>query len=385
MRLLVVGHSFVTAFAQRKYAAMKALDRALEVRVLVPRRVKHTLMTYTAEVGAGLRPEDVVSLDTIFPFRSNMTYMFRPAALRRQLQEFRPDVVCVEEEPHALVTAETVMVAAGAAPEAAICVFTWDNLYRRRRFPLGVVKRRLGAFTLERCAAVVCGNREAERLLRKRRGYRGPCVVLPQIGVDPGAGGGAPSTLRRELGMEGALCVGYVGRLVPEKGVLVLLQALALLERHPWKLLLVGAGPLEEQIQAQWVPRFRDRLVRVPAVPHAEVTRYLRCLDIFVLPSRSTARWKEQFGLTAAQAMMAEVPTVGSSCGAIPEVLGPGGLIVPEGDATALAAGLEELMVSREKRKAIGSRARTYAVERYATDAVAARYLQVFEAAYARC
>jgi len=383
MRLLVVGHSFVTAFAQRKYAAMKALDRALDVRLLIPRRIPHTFMTYTAEVAAGLAPEDVVSLDTIFPFGSNMTYMFRCTELRRQLKEFRPDVVCVEEEPHALVTVETVMMAARDAPAAAVCVFTWDNLFRRRRFPLGVLKRTLGAFTLRRCSAVVCGNREAERLLRERRGYRGPCVVLPQVGVDPGADVGPPSTLRHELGMEGALCVGFVGRLAPEKGVLVLLQALALLERHPWKLLLVGAGPLEEEIRAQWVPRFRDRLVYVPAVPHEEVIRYLRCLDIFVLPSRSTARWQEQFGLTAAQAMMAEVPTVGSSCGAIPEVLGPGGLIVPEGDARALAAGLEELMLSSEKRMAIGSRARSYAVERYATDVVAARYLQVFEAAHA--
>jgi glycosyltransferase involved in cell wall biosynthesis len=82
--------------------------------------------------------------------------------------------------------------------------------------------------------------------------------------------------------------------------------------------------------------------------------------------------------------MMTQVPAVVPSSGAIPEVVGPGGVIVPEGDVDALAAGLEQLLMSSETRKAVGSRARSYAVQNYATDAVAARYLRVFETAHGR-
>jgi glycosyltransferase involved in cell wall biosynthesis len=384
MRLLVVGHSFITAFAQRKYAVMKELDRSLQMKLLIPKRVRHPFMTYTPEVASGLAQEEVVCLDTLFPFRSNMTYLFRPGQLSAELKGFRPDVVYVEEEPHAFITAETAVLATRAAPTAAICAFTWDNLYRRRPFPLNFIKKRVGALVLRRCDAVVCGNREAEALLRARRAYSGSSFVLPQMGIDPDEYAPGPSELRARLGINGGVCIGYVGRLVPEKGVLLLLQALTLLEHHPWRLLLVGSGPLEEDIRVHWTPRFPDRIVHVPAVPHREVHRYLRCLDIFVLASRSTASWKEQFGLTLAQAMMTQVPAVVSSSGAIPEVVGPGGVIVPEGDVAALAAGLEQLLVSSERREAVGAQARSFAIRNYATEAVAAQYLRVFEAAHDR-
>jgi glycosyltransferase involved in cell wall biosynthesis len=289
MRLLVIGHSFITAFAQRKYAAMKELDPSLRVRLLVPNQVRHPFMAYAPEVARGLAREDVVCLDTIFPFRSNMTYLFRPGQISAELKSFCPDVVHIEEEPHALITAETVLLAKRAAPKAAISAFTWDNLYRRRSFPLSFIKKKLDAFVLRRCDTVVCGNREAETLLKRRRAYHGSSIVLPQIGVDPDQYAPGPSELRERLGINGGVCIGYVGRLVPEKGVALLFRALTLLERYPWKLLFVGSGPLEEDIRIRWAPRFPDRIVHVPAVPHREVSKYLRCLDIFVLASCSTA------------------------------------------------------------------------------------------------
>jgi len=80
--------------------------------------------------------------------------------------------------------------------------------------------------------------------------------------------------------------------------------------------------------------------------------------------------------------MMVGVPAVGSSSGAIPEVLGPGGFIFEEGDVKGLAKALEELMASDEKREELGKRARAFALQNYTTQAVAARYLSVFETVY---
>lgn len=388
MRLLVVGHSFVTAFAQSKYVAMKKLAPSLKLKILVPKQVPHPFMTYTCERAVELERDEVVPLTTIFPFRSNMTYLFWPGQLYTCMKEFHPDVIYIEEEPQALITAQTVFLANRATPQAVICLFTWDNLYRRKRFPLNLIKRKLDGYSLQRCAAVICGNREAEDLLRRQRGYGGLSAVLPQVGVDPEDHRPGPEeSLRERLGMNGAVCIGYVGRLVPEKGVMLLMEALTSLESYRWKLLLVGSGPLEGQIRAQWTRRFGNRIVHIPAVLHREVSQYLRCLDIFVLPSYATARWKEQFGLTLAQAMIAGVPAVGSSSGAIPEVLGPGGLVFAEGNVKGLAAALEELLASDEKRKDLGKRAQAFAIQNYTTQVVAARYLSVFKTAYeqARC
>lgn len=383
MRVLVVGHSYVTAFAQSKYVMMKKINPSLKLKILIPKQVPHPFMTYTWERAVGLERDEVAPLSTILPFRSNMSYLFWPQELYTCIKNFRPDVIHVEEEPQALITVQTISLATWAAPRAAICLFIWDNLYRRRRFPLSLIKRQLGTYSLRRCDAIVCGNREAEDLLRSQRGYRGLTVVLPQVGVEPDAHRPGPDPcLREQLGLNGATCLGYIGRLVPEKGVLLLLHALTFLESYPWKLVLVGSGLLEDQIRTQWMQRFHDRIAYIPAVPHRDVPKYLRCLDIFVLPSYATARWKEQFGLVLAQAMMVGVPVVGSSSGAIPQVIGPGGLIFKEGDVRGLSSALEELLASDEERKDLGQRARAFALQHYTTEAVAAGYLSVFEMAY---
>src|ERR1700687_3957462 len=123
--------------------------------------------------------------------------------------------------------------------------------------------------------------------------------------------------LRQQLGLSEGIVVGYAGRLVPEKGIELLLRALESLPEHPWKLLLLGSGPLEDAIHRLWMPRFPGRIIHVPAVVLCDVPHYLRCMDIFVLASYATQVWKEQFGLSLAQAMLLGIPSVVSSSGAI--------------------------------------------------------------------
>jgi len=61
MRLLVVGHSYLTAYAQAKYVAMKQLDSNLEIRLVVPREVPHPFKRYQCEVALGMSLEEVVT------------------------------------------------------------------------------------------------------------------------------------------------------------------------------------------------------------------------------------------------------------------------------------------------------------------------------------
>jgi L-malate glycosyltransferase len=166
---------------------------------------------------------------------------------------------------------------------------------------------------------------------------------------------------------------------VPEKGLRIVLDALGQLRSFPWKLLLVGAGPLETEIRENWMAKFPKRVALVPAVRYEQVPRYLRCSDIFVLPSYSTSWWMEQFGLTIAQAMLLGIPVVGSSSGAIPEVLGPGGIVFEERNTTELTRGLKELLESPERRKELGVRGREFALRNYTLEGVAGRYHNLFE------
>lgn len=383
MKLLVVGHPFIVAYNQKKYVAMKHLDPALEMRIVGPRKVRHLFGTFPSKVCPELDPAEVIALASVFS-RSHMTYLLQPARLAGILREFRPDVIHLEEEPHALVTLETLALRDLLAPRAAVTLFTWDNLHRKRNFPLGLLKKALRRYSLTHAAAVVCGNREAERLLRARDGYTGLCAVLPQFGLDPVEHRGGPEPeLKSQLGLTGGIVVGYLGRLIPEKGIELLLGALAQLPDEPWKILLVGSGPLEREIHDRWIPRFPGRIVHLRAAPHSEVPRYLRCLDVFVLASYGVAKWKEQFGLTLAQAMMLGIPSVVSSSGAIPEVAGPGALIIEEGNQESLRGALRLVLASAQRRRELGERARAFAVKHYTMTTLASQYLEIFERA--RC
>jgi len=64
----------------------------------------------------------------------------------------------------------------------------------------------------------------------------------------------------------------------------------------------------------------------------------------------------EQFGLTLAQAMMAGVAVIGSSSGAIPNVLGPGGIIFKEGNIDSLKSALKTLIESKDERDRFGKK-----------------------------
>jgi glycosyltransferase involved in cell wall biosynthesis len=92
----------------------------------------------------------------------------------------------------------------------------------------------------------------------------------------------------------------------------------------------------------------------------------------------------EQFGLSLAQAMMLGIASIGSSSGAIPEVLGPGGLVFQEGNTEALTGALDELLRSPARREELGALGRQFALRNYSTESISARYLEAFESARSR-
>jgi glycosyltransferase involved in cell wall biosynthesis len=384
MKLMIVGHPFLLAHNQKKYVAMKQLDPELRLRLVVPSRWRERFDPMDCQLHPGLTPKEVVPLKP-WPSGWHMTYLHGPQPLAAILREFRPDVIHIEEDPQALITLETITLQRIFARHAAVTLFSWDNLLRSRRFPLSFLKRTLRAYSLRRVSAMICGNRRAAELLSDEGRFKGLVEVVPQYGLDvtehqPGK----ESHMRAKLGLTGSVVVSYVGRLVPEKGLRLLIDALDRLQSLPWKLLLVGAGSLEDEIRRAGMAKFPGRIVLVPAVPYERVPEYLRCSDIFVLPSHSTPHWTEQFGLSLTQAMMLGIASIGSSSGAIPEVLGPGGLVFQEGNTEALTQALEELVRSPARREQLGALGRQWALQNYSAESIGVRYLSVFERAQSR-
>src|SRR5438093_7393934 len=125
MRLLAVGHTYVLAFNQSKYAAMKRLDPTLEIRVVTPPEVRHVFMRYRHTRHPGLSCEETVVIPRMIG-KTHMTYVLEPVRLLAVLRRFAPEHIHIEEDPHSLVGAEVVSVAHVGCPRASLSFFIWD-------------------------------------------------------------------------------------------------------------------------------------------------------------------------------------------------------------------------------------------------------------------
>lgn len=160
--------------------------------------------------------------------------------------------------------------------------------------------------------------------------------VVPGSEVLPNWTGAIPRG-QRVRGDGGPFVVGFLGRLSPDKGLVVLAEAMRLLrEDKPGGIRLLVAG------EPRFVADSEYAKVRAALAGIAEMVEcpgwmdrdvFFSQVDMMVMPSV----WDEPFGLSAAEAMAAEVPLVVSDAGALPEVVGERGLIVPSGDPARLA------------------------------------------------
>jgi glycosyltransferase involved in cell wall biosynthesis len=223
------------------------------------------------------------------------------------------------------------------------------------------------ALTLRASTGIVCANTEAQTLLRQH-GYAGQIKVLPAIGVDLRTFTPGDSALHDRF------TIAFIGRLVAEKGLDTLIDALELLARSAVplsvQLLIIGDGPQRAELVRR-AAKLGDIVQWMGAQPPAQIALQLRHIAVLVLPSRTTPVWKEQFGRVLVEAMACGVPVVGSNSGAIPEVIGDAGLIFPEGDAAALADCLRHLIASPDLRAELAQRGLARVQEHYTQEHIA--------------
>jgi glycosyltransferase involved in cell wall biosynthesis len=293
------------------------------------------------------------------------TYYF--PTLPRRLADFRPDVVHIDEEPYNLAT--WLAMRQSRAAGAKTLFFSWQNLERRYPPPFNLIERQV----LDGVDYAIMGNQEAVRVWQAK-GYRGPQRVIPQFGVDPTLFSPPPA---RDPGR--AFIIGSANRrLVPEKGVDLLLRAAADLP-GVWRLHIAGDGPaLPELRRLAAELGIAARVHFDGPLPSDQVATYLRDLDALVLTSRTLPNWKEQFGRVLVEAMACGVPVIGSRSGEIPHVIGDAGLTVPEEDIDALRNGLLQLMQDDALRQELGRRGRRRVLERYTQEQIAAETVGVY-------
>lgn len=174
--------------------------------------------------------------------------------------------------------------------------------------------------------------------------------------------------------------IGFLGRFTePRKGFAVLLAAFTELARRRPGVRLLVAGPGEPAELLDDVPaRLREQIVFLGLIPEQDKPRMLRSVHVYAAPNIGG----ESFGMILTEAMAAGTPVVASDMDAFRRVLdgGKAGVLFPTGDASALAAALEELLDDPARRAELAARAREV-VAGYDWPVIAGRVLEVYATA----
>jgi glycosyltransferase involved in cell wall biosynthesis len=344
-KLLTIGHSYVTSVNRSlAHEFQRQSEGKWEVTVAAPRHFHGRNDIRPLDLDP--LPNELIHLEGIDARWTKHIHFFHYKRRLKQLLHSGFDLVHAWEEPYISVG---LQIALNTPKQTPLVFRTAQSLDKRYPFPF----RWMEQYCVNRMNGWIFSGRLVEQNLLKRPSYDQKPRCHAPLGfdtelmyVDKAAG----AKTRRELGWESSdLVVGYLGRFVRDKGLDVIMAAMDQWQ-SPWRLLMVGNGPMLPQV-TEWANNYPNRVALCTSVKHPEVGRYVNAMDMMVAPSLTCPHWREQFGRMIVEAFACGVPVIGSDSGEIPFVINDTGLVVPEGDSVALHLAMAHLADSPDLRR----------------------------------
>lgn len=365
MRILRIAHASLTPALRERERALARGYRDVDLEVVTTNRWRE------AEVDVDAVDDDLFPVIKARPRFSKHIQLFayEPGPIVAALRRHRPHLIDLNHEPYSVACAEVLTLCSWYAPQAVVVLQTCQNIFHRYPPPFNWLERR----ALTRAAAAhVCS--ETVRELLRAKGFKKPVEIVP-FGVDTAAF--SQRTFNRES--KDTPTIGFVGRMLSGKGLNILADALAQLGSERWNVLLVGDGPERKNFETSLAARgLLDRAHFTGAISYDRVPDLYQEMDMLVVPTQTTDRIREQFGRVLVEAMASGLPVIGSTCGAIPEVIDDAGLVVPEGDSDALAAALRRLLLDCALREELTRAGRRRVMQHYSWGRVADKMHELF-------
>ena len=366
-RLLTIAHSYCVEL-NRRLPQELARRGDWEVTAVAPARFRGDFGWHETNANPD-EPCRVVPVPVHFAGRVHT--MLYGKELTRLLKE--PwDVVHCWEEPY---VASAAQIASATKLRVPLVFATFQNIVKRYMPPFNWIEQS----AMRRADGLIAFGHTARRVLDER-GWQQPARTIPP-GVDVNHFRPDPEQrdrTRHELGWgDDVPVIGFLGRLVPEKGVSLLTGVLDRL-KTPWRALFIGSGPLESDVRS-WSRQYGDRVRIQSSVAHHEVPAYLNAMDLLCAPSQTTAKWREQFGRMLTEAFACGVPVVASDSGEIPHVVGGAGIVVRESDRASWLAEVEALARDAGRRADLGRRGRERAETVYSWPVIARQHVNFFK------
>lgn len=267
-------------------------------------------------------------------FERNLTLLFMPL-VGISLARTRPDVIVMNGYFSLTGLVVGLFCSLTRRPLIAIVALNPTLPYSRRKL---LIYRVLLSMT----ARVVVLTENARKRMVSEVGLPATKVFVTQeAGVRPRA---EPPVDSREVRLL------YAGRLVPQKGLRYLFDAVRELRQDGVSVdtTVVGEGPLFASLERFAREKGLTNVRLVGFVRRDELDRIYSESNVFVYPSCRTRNWEEQFGYSVLEAMAKGNAVIATRCGALPEVIGEAGLYVPEKSYPALVETIRRLALDKD-------------------------------------
>lgn len=369
-KLLSIAHSYVVTLNRRLVNEIARLGQGeWEVTAVAPSFMHGDLRAQHLEAD----PNEICRLEGVPVHLSQRIHFMTYGWRLKEILASDWDLVHCWEEPYIFAGGQ---IAWWLRDETPLVYRTAQSHFKHYPLPFNWIEN----YAMSRASGWICSGQTVAENLKNRPGYDLPMRLLP-LGVDvkhfyPSSE--AKRQIRRTLNWEeeGAPVIGYLGRLVPAKGLDLLMRVLDKLQT-PWRLLLVGTGPMEATLKT-WTESHPDQVRICTDVKHNDVPKYLNAMDMLVAPSQTMPNWREQFGRMLIEAFACGLPVVGSDSGEIPNVIQDAGIVVGEKDEQGWVQALSDLLESPSRRSELGEKGLQRVHSAYAWPVIAKEYLEFF-------
>lgn len=369
IKVAFIGRTYLTRTSRDKIIELSKF-RDIDLTLFIPWKWKNILGSFIFQKNEEENYK-IIPLNIFFKGHGGI-YFYH--LLFRELNNLRPDIIHLEEDPRTLVAFQTILIKKLFHPKSKIIILTQQNIYNEEIYPPFSFFRK---FNLKNVDLILCGNKDGQKIIREE--FNKSSVVLTQLGINLKRYKKINTTnLKKKLKLKGFV-IGFVGRLVEEKGLSTLIEAVSKI-RENFSILFVGEGNFRKDLvkQAENL-KIKNKLFFTGAVKHHEVPYYLNCMDVLVLSSITTKRCKEQFGHVLIEAMACSVPVIGSNSGEIPNVIANAGLIFKEKNVEDLKNKLEMLIKNNKLRKELIKKGKERVLEYYTNKKIALKTYKLYK------
>lgn len=372
MKVLFTWHASVERSYRRLFEELVSLGA--DIRLIAPSRwTEAGRMQYFQRKGT----ENYGTAALSTAFTDHIRAFFYPNVYRivKEMRGFRPDIIHIMEEPFSLAAYEMMRLQTLFAPRAKTVLFSFENIDVVQKPPYSFFQ----SFNIRHSGSMIVVPAESAALWRGR-GFTGNIAKIP-LGIDTELYKKMPARPYASRRASGEFKAGYAGRVVKEKGIETVIEALGILMggKKNCSLHIAGDGDNKEAVlrKARAIG-VESRVHFLGALTQEGLPVFYNSIDALILPSLTTATWKEQFGRVLAEAMACGTPVIGSSSGEIPGVIGDAGLVFNEGAPEGLAHCIVKLMDDKGLASRLSEAGMRRARSEYSWRAVAEKYMSFY-------